>query len=248
VSGARWIVLGCTVVALLAGCGGHAPGKVHARVLGRGADRVWVFEPPGGHPRNAVVFVHGQGDELEDTPYYHRPWLRHLAQRGSLVLYPRYELSPGSPTALSHLLRGLRRIERTLHLRQLPVLAIGYSRGGWLALAYASRASEAGIVPDAVLSIFPESPERPFPDLGQIRAGTRIEVLAGDHDEVVSGIGANQILALLRLVHYPRKLLDAELVHSHGDFVAAHESVLDDTPGARAAYWARADRLLDELR
>lgn len=241
------ILAGLAVVALSAGCGGHARGKVHVQVLGAGADRVWVYEPPGA-ARSVVAFIHGQGDELEDTPYYHRPWLRHLAAKGSVVLYPRSELSPGSPTALTHLLRGLHDAVDRLKLKQLPVLAIGYSRGGWLAVAYASRARESALVPNAVLSVFPESPERPYPDLRKIRAGTRIIFLAGDHDEVVSGIGANQILALLRRVHYPRSLLAAELVRSHGDFIASHESVLDDTPGAHAAYWARADRLVDGLR
>jgi hypothetical protein len=38
-----------------------------------------------------------------------------------------------------------------------------------------------------------------------------------------------------------------EPVRSHGVFVADHLSVLNDTPGARHAYWERADRFLAPL-
>ena len=38
-----------------------------------------------------------------------------------------------------------------------------------------------------------------------------------------------------------------EEVHSHGFFVADHLSVLEDTPGAQQAYWARADRFFAPL-
>jgi len=45
--------------------------------------------------RDVVVFVHGHGGAGEITPKYHDPWLRHLALRGSVVIYPRYEAFPG---------------------------------------------------------------------------------------------------------------------------------------------------------
>jgi hypothetical protein len=38
-----------------------------------------------------------------------------------------------------------------------------------------------------------------------------------------------------------------EAVHSRGAFVADHLSVLNDTPAARRAYWARGDRFFAPL-
>jgi poly(3-hydroxybutyrate) depolymerase len=82
------------VVGLLAGCGGGSTKPEHGvaeRSVGAGTNQVWLFEPKGQEPKALVVFLHGRGDAREDTPYYHRPWLRHLAERGNAVLYPRYE-------------------------------------------------------------------------------------------------------------------------------------------------------------
>src|SRR5215217_9311669 len=89
------------VLLLASACGcddRHTRSSFTVTSYGTGASRVWMFEPRD-EPRAAVVFVHGAGDERETTPYYHRPWLEHLAQTGVTVVYPRYELYPGQPAA-----------------------------------------------------------------------------------------------------------------------------------------------------
>jgi hypothetical protein len=103
------------------------------------------------------------------------------------------------------------------------------------------------VTPNAVLSVFPASPEPPLPDLRRIERRTLIELLVGDRDEVVGRVGAAQILALLELSRYPPDLIKAAVVRSHGGFVASHLSVLDTSRAARTAYWARADRLIARL-
>jgi hypothetical protein len=135
-----------------------------------------------------------------------------------------------------------------LDLKTLPALAVGYSRGGWLVFPSAIEAAAAGVNIRAILSVFPASPELPLPDLHRIPRGTRIGVLAGDRDRVVGTVGAAQILTLLGYGGYPHSLTHAKLVRSHGDFVASHLSVLSTAPDARAAFWAPADRLLEQLR
>ena len=120
--------------------------------LGRGADEVWIFRP-SGPPQSIVVFVHGLGLG-ETTPVNHRPWLEHLARQGSAVIYPRYERTLGSRLAVRHLLVGVRLAFRRLGSPKLPLVAIGYSRGGELVADYTAVARLAGPVPAEVLNVF----------------------------------------------------------------------------------------------
>src|SRR5436309_1045401 len=146
-----------TAVALLAGCGGGSkpvkPG-VAERSVGKGVHQVWLFEPKGQDPNTLVVFIHGRGDAREDTPAYHRPWLRHLAAQGNAVLYPRYETIPGDPRALRFLFDALPPAAAQIRPKGLPVVLIGYSRGGGLAVDYTALHPQLGI-PRAVLAVFP---------------------------------------------------------------------------------------------
>ena len=82
----------------LAACGSGAkhitgPPPVNVHLYGRGASRVWIFAPDV-RPKLVVLFVHGLGSKREATPYYHRPWLMHLAREGYEVVYPGYETFP----------------------------------------------------------------------------------------------------------------------------------------------------------
>jgi acetyl esterase/lipase len=92
----RAYILAATVLTplTLVGCGGADGPRTSIPVIehsvGTGADRTWVVAPARGDPISVVVFLHGLGDQRETTPYYHRPWLDHLARSGSYVLYPRY--------------------------------------------------------------------------------------------------------------------------------------------------------------
>jgi hypothetical protein len=213
---------------------------------GTGPDQVWVFKPEGRKPRALVLFVHGAGDDREDTPYYHRPWIRHLVVRGNVVVYPRYEPFPGGQRVLAHLLAGARLGAR--HAPSgLPSVAIGYSRGGRLVMEYAALARGVPPVPKAILSVFPAGAMDPLHDLGTMAEGTRVVILAGDQDEVVGTIGASQLVTQLAASGFPYGDLRFEAVRSHGDFAATHLSVLEDSPGARAAFWSRADRLIAGL-
>jgi acetyl esterase/lipase len=232
---------------LLAGCGGAKTAAPPFTVAsyGHGASRVWLFRPDG-EPRAAVVFVHGAGDVKETTPYYHRPWLEHLAREGVAVVYPRYELYPGQQGALRHLEDGV--CVAAAKLRgEVPVVAIGYSRGGRLVCEWASLARRTGLAPYAILSVFPSGAMDAIHDLSPLAGHTKVVILAGDRDEVVGTIGANQLVTQLAASGFPYADLRFEPVRSHGAFVATHLSVLEDSPGARAAFWKRADRLVDEV-
>ena len=220
--------------------------SVAESAYGRGADRVWVFRPKHREPKHVVLFVHGLGDQLETTPAHHRAWLEHLAQEGNAVLYPRFELTPAAPRPLEHLIAGARLGWKHLGT-DAPVLAIGYSRGGRLVLDYAALAHGVDPVPKTILSVFPAGSMDPLQNLGTIRRGTKVVLLAGDRDEVVGTHGVNQVVTQLAASGFPYGDLSYGIVRSKGAFVASHLSVLDDTAGARAAFWQRADRLLEDL-
>ena len=239
---------------LLVGCGSSSsPSAAPTRIglegpIGKGADQVWIFRPQG-RPRSVVVFIHGLG-RGELTPANHRPWLEHLAARGSIVLYPRYEVRLGGPDAVLHVLAGVRGALRHLHAGRLPHVAIGYSRGGEIVVDYAALARGAGLAPAAVLSVFPGTvdPADPPLDLRAIDPRTRLTILLGDRDEVVDGAGGRQLLARLAEARFPADRISLVVVRSRPGFVVTHTAPLEITPAAKAAFWARADRLVEAAR
>jgi hypothetical protein len=110
---------------------------------------------------------------------------------------------------------------------------------------WAARAAGTRFAPRALLSVFPASGEDPPEDLSRISTRTSILVLVGDRDEVVGDLGARALVADLDAGGAELPNLGVELVRSHGTFVASHLSVLEDSAGARAAFWKRADALID---
>jgi hypothetical protein len=231
--------------ALLAGCGGGSSTRTSTeRRWGGGADAVWVFRTPHA-PRAVVVFVHGHGGPGEDTPMYHRAWLRHLMRTGVAALYPRYESFPGGHGTVGHIVNAVRIGMHALGEPHAPLVGIGYSRGGRLVMDWAARAAGTSYAPRALLSVFPASGEDPKEDLTRIPTRTPILVLVGDHDEVVGDLGARDLVRDLGSGGMSLPNLGVELVRSHGAFVASHLSVLESTPGARAAFWARADSFIE---
>jgi len=236
-------------VALLAGCGGGSSERgqhgVVERSIGKGTHQVWLFEPKGDEPKSLVVFIHGRGDVTEDTPANHRPWLRHLAARGNAVLYPRYETIPGDARGLRFLFDALPPAAAQVEPKGLPVVLIGYSRGGGLAVDYTALHPQIGL-PRAVLAVFPILLD-PKLDLRSIPPRVRFVFLVGDRDTQVGAGGAAELLQRLAAAGYPKRLLRAELVRSRGAFQATHLSVLENSPGARRAFWARADSLIESV-
>jgi dienelactone hydrolase len=234
---------------LLTACGGAATSAAPPFTVasyGHGASRVWIYEPRG-KPRAVAVFVHGAGDERETTPYYHRPWLEHLARTGVAAVYPRYEVTPLQSGALPHLENGVRLASRKLP-GDVPVLGIGYSRGGRLVFEWASKARRStGLFPQAILSVFPSGQMDAMHDLHPLAGRTKVLILSGDSDQVVGTVGVAQLVNQLAASEFPYADVRHERVRSHGFFVATHLSVLENDPDARRAFWSRADRLVDSL-
>jgi len=210
---------------------------------GSGADKVWVFVPAHRKPRVLVIFLHGLGNEAETTPIYHLPWIAHLAKTGDAVFYPAYEAQPGGPDALLHVIRALTIATPVLGKLRPPVVVIGYSRGGGLAVDYTAVARAVGPVPKAVLAVFPAMSDTKL-DLRSVAPGTRFVFLVGDRDTVVGALGARVLFGMLLKAKYPTSLVKTEIVQSHDGWSANHLAPLGTSAAAKDAFWAPADRLI----
>lgn len=235
--------------AALAGCGDttRRTEPLVERTVGTGSHQVWVFQQKGLAPKSVVVFLHGLGGAAEDTPVNHLPWLRHLARRGSMVIYPRYERYPGDPLAPRYLLETMSGLAQSTNLGEQPLLLLGYSRGGGLAVTYSTVASIAGLEPRIVVGLYPAINDRQL-DPGGTAPSTRFVFLVGDQDEVVAGRGADALRRWLLANGYPRRLVSVQQIRSTAEFTATHLSALENTPGARAALWEPVDQLIEEIR
>jgi acetyl esterase/lipase len=209
---------------------------------------VWLFRPRR-EPQSIVIFLHGLGGPTEDRPDNHRPWLLHLARKGSAVIYPRYEVGP-MPDVMGHILNGVEAAMEGLGVPKIPVVVIGYSRGGRLAVEYAAVAARYRRSPKAVLSVFPGgvSPDEPTIALGTLDTKLRITFMVGDKDTVVGGQGAHDLVRRLHDVGFPVSQLRLIAVHSKPNFTADHFAPLQTTKPARAAFWTPADRMVDSVR
>ena len=186
------------------------------RKLGEGARSYWLIEPTEPTPVRApvVVFLHGW---LSINPGIYGAWLEHLARRGAIVIYPRYQLDITTPPA-EFLPNALMAISDALDVLKsgtgpiVPDLTrfalVGHSAGGNLAAQIAAYPVRANSLPTpaAVVAIMPGEvlPQRE-PKLDQIPAETLLLVVAGDRDRIVGDHRARQIYEEATAVPVDRK-------------------------------------------
>ncbi|HKB19537.1 MAG TPA: hypothetical protein VKC65_00900 [Gaiellaceae bacterium] len=245
-------LLALTLLVALAGCGGS--GKSYPKTstmigpIGQNEDAFWVFRP-AGKPKDLVVFLHGQGGPDEATPKNHLPWIRHLVKDGSIVVYPRYEVL-FTQDPIPHIASSVRGAAKRVDVDGLPVLAIGYSRGGALAVEYGAVARKNKVpVPGEIMSIFPASVgnEGHIVDLKPLDHSTQLVIQMGQADRVVGRTGARHLLRRLQLGGFPPRNIRLDFVNSQPGFVADHVAPLRTSAAAQAAFWSVADELLAEL-
>jgi len=233
---------------LLGGCGGGG-GSSDALdpPVGSGADRAWVLRPDGT-PKSVVVFVHGLGGPQEILPTNHLPWLRHLVDQGSAVIYPAYETQPGGTRAVAHILAGVANGLHELGDPKVPLAGIGYSRGGRLVVEWAALQRPA---PHAVLSVFPSQINpmmEPPVDLRRLDHAMKLKVLVGDSDQAVGNTGAAELLDRLLAFGFPQQNIQGSVVKSTPDLVADHFAPLDTGVDARRLFWEPGDQIVNTAR
>lgn len=248
----RRVLLLVTAVGLTAGCGGSSalqlPPLKQQGPLGKGAREVWFYAAKG-KPRSLVVFLHGYGGPVEETPANHVDWLKHLAAEGSDVVYPRYEVDV-STNPYADIDAALARARQRLGNPHVPIVVIGYSRGGRLATDYSAWLAAHGHEPRLALLVYPavHAPGERLIPLQSFDSRMRIVMMIGDKDKVVDGAGARVLLARLELARFPASRIKLMVVKSTPSFKATHLSVLGESPGAKAEIWKPADKLINSVR
>jgi pimeloyl-ACP methyl ester carboxylesterase len=206
-----------------------------------------IIRPDVDGPLPVVVFLHGWG---APDPAFYRPWLEHLARRGSAVVYPRYQDSFVEPPrqALGNVLAALRIALARPGLDTSSLVVAGHSAGGALAADYAALAATAELpAPRAIFAVYPgrRLPRVPrgLPEIPPrlIPAGTRIEALASRGDGIV---GTGTARAIVR----GATRADARLVLVDDEAVDDHQAPLRTDADARRAFWAPLDRLIEDAR
>jgi dienelactone hydrolase len=224
-------------VLALAGCGGKWQPTFETH--GYGKDQYWTLRAKG-KPKAVVVFLHGLG---QDSGEQLEPWQAHLAERGYDVIYPRYEQPPPDPNARNNIVGAAGRGLGDLGRPKVPLVLLGHSRGGRLAVEAA-----AFLAPKLVLAFYPgqiNAAFEPPTNFKLIPRTTSIWLFVGDRDTSVGNDGAVELAERLLSNHVPAKQIHAAVIHSTG-FTADHMSVYDLSPAAKRAIWDRTDRLIEQ--
>ncbi len=231
-----WAISAALLVVAV-GCGGDKWQPTFT-ATGVGKDQYWVVRPEG-KPRAVVVFLHGlgrnSGEQLE-------PWQAHLARQGYAVIYPRYESPPPDPQARNNIVGAVGRALGDLGRPDVPLVLLGHSRGGRLAVEAA-----AYLNPRLVVAMFPGqiNPSfEPATNLKLIPRSTDIYLFVGDRDRSVGNAGALELDHRLLAFGFPAARIHGGVVHSTEGFVADHGSVYTLSAAGKRAIWDRVDRLI----
>jgi acetyl esterase/lipase len=213
--------------------------------FGSGRGQVWLLRPASA-ARSIVVFAHGW-TAVKPTDW-HLVRFEHLCQRGSTVVFPRYQLDEFDTfdQGLDGFRSGMQAAFRRLAPVHVPVVAAGYSFGGALVNYYAADARAWGVpVPRAVVSIFPTTRVQGRPVAAPPPA-VRFLILAGDRDEVVGRAGAADFLKWLR--RHPARNTEYRLVRSSASLVASHEAPKEMTAASTRTFWTPIDLMVTYAR
>jgi hypothetical protein len=234
----------CTLA--VAASGAHAAaGCTITGPFGSARSQVWLLRP-AAQPKSVVLFAHGW-TAVEPTDW-HRARFDHLCARGSLVVFPRYQVD-GLDTweqAVDGFRRGVQVAFARLRPVEVPVVAAGFSFGAALVNYYAGNAGRWGVPrPHSVLSIFPTTRVQGR-SAGTPPKSVRFVLLAGDRDAVVGTAGAEDFLGWLK--GHPGSRTTYRLVRTSSALVAHHEAPTEMTAASTRAFWAPIDALVAAAR
>jgi predicted esterase len=235
-----WSIWASSAVLLVAAAGcGDSKWQPEFTSTGVGKDQYWVVQPQGD-PKAVVVFLHGLG---QDSGEQLEPWQAHLAEEGYAVVYPRYESPPPDPQARNNIVGAVGRALGDLGRPDVPLVLMGHSRGGRLAVEAA-----AFLNPRLVIAIFPGqiNPSfEPATNFKLIPKTTDIYLLVGDRDKSVGNTGAIELDDRLLAFGFPAARIHGGVIHSTNGFVADHGSVYTLSDAGKRAIWDRVDRLIE---
>lgn len=231
----------------------YAHAEVRVESHGQGADQYWLYLPDSPRPTEApvVIFTHGWG-AMEPVNY--EAWLRHLARKGNVVIYPRYQASLRTPAkdfvpnAVAAVRAAFARLESAgspVKPDRTRVATAGHSAGGLLAANLGVALPAAGLpTPRAIFAIEPakswgqqDGARVPVLDLSRVDPGTLLIALAGEDDRLAREIDAKRVFKETTGIPLENKDYIVLRSDDHGSpaLVAGHRA-----PGAPLTSEARA--------
>ncbi len=176
----------------------YAHRSVRQTEHGEEGQQYWIIEPAQPAPKRAplVIFLHGWSAMTPDT---YRGWVNHLAKRGNIVVYPRYQaklLSPASeyfPNVAASVRDALEVLAQPGHVQpDLDRVALaGHSAGGVQTANYVVlAASEKLPVAKAAMIVEPAQGKDggfkiiPMEDCEKFAATLKLIVMIGDADGI----------------------------------------------------------------
>lgn len=193
------------------GGAGYPYTEVGKHSTGEGSGDVTIFwpkQPAATAALPVVVFTHGWGAV---DPKHYEAWLDHLARKGAIVIYPRYQenLRVKPDTFTANAITGVRRALDWLarnpdlpHPDPARWATVGHSAGGVLAANLSVELPKAGLpAPKAVMSVEPgitrgeKGTLIPLADLSRTDPATLLLAITGDADQLVGDHDARRIYA-----------------------------------------------------
>jgi dienelactone hydrolase len=164
---------------------------VFSRSYGSGVDRYWLYEPDQPKPQSAPVIALLHGWTALDPSLY-RGWIRHLARKGYIVIFPQYQelwtpfwqFQSNAINAIRNALDRLQTEPGHVRPETRKFAVMGHSVGGVLTANIGAVATSRGLPQPRVL--IPVEPGGvSFEDLSQIPSRVGLLVIRGEEDTVV---------------------------------------------------------------
>lgn len=209
----------------------YAAGEVVKRGLGRANAATFVFHLSGRAetPRPVVVFLPAWG---VTSPQAYGGWIEHLARKGNLVLFPRYQevnrTKPSEATAAAAKLVREALAELATDEAARPdtsrIALIGHLAGAAIAVNLAALAGADTLpAPKLIFAVMPGGIAKDeksrgilLGDLGRIDAQTLMITMIGDREHLASDRAAKRLLRDASAVPLNRKLFMRALSDDHG--------------------------------
>ena len=230
--------------------------EVVKRAIGRASAGSYVFHAAGqpSEPRPVIVFLHAWG---ATNPQVYGSWIEHLARKGHLVVFPRYQevgrTRPADATerAASLVKQAFADLANDPAARPDPekVAFVGHLAGAAVAANLAAMAKAEGYpAPKLVFALMPggiatnpKSRGVLLADLGTIDPNTLLITLIGDRDFRAADLAAKRILREAANVAPARKLFMRVLSDGYG--FPTLSATLTAPGGAKEAYDAAAIKM-----
>jgi len=208
--------------------------SVTVRSFGKGGDCCWMFLPADPQPKSApvVVFVHGWGGI---NPGTYGAWIRHLARRGYIVIYPQYQDSMATrlpemiPNAVTATRKALELLSREGPVKPAAggIAYVAHSIGGYISANMAAMGGSDGLPPcKAILVTAPangsttmhnEKRLMKLEHLDRIPADALMVAAFAENDRLAKDVGSRDILAGATHVSPANKTLVMVQTDDHTD-------------------------------